>query len=99
VASGGYPGNYEKGLEIKGVDIARGLKDVVIFHAGTRPGKRATDGDNTFLTNGGRVLNVTALGSDIKDAINNCYNALSKIRFDRMHYRRDIGFRAVKNTN
>ena len=95
-ASGGYPGNYEKGLEIKGVDSARTLKNVVIFHAGTKTGRRSTDGSNTFLTDGGRVLNVTALGSDIKDAVNNCYDALGKISFDGMHYRRDIGFRAVK---
>jgi phosphoribosylamine--glycine ligase len=98
-ASGGYPGNYEKGIEIKGIDLAGSLKDVVIFHAGTKSGRRATDGSNTFLTNGGRVLNVTALGSDIKDAIGNCYNALGRISFDRMHYRRDIGFRAVNNSN
>jgi phosphoribosylamine--glycine ligase len=98
-ASGGYPGDYEKGVEISGVDLVKALKDVVVFHAGTRSGRRATDGSRTFLTNGGRVLNVTALGSDIKDAINNCYNALGKISFDRMHYRRDIGFRAVKVSN
>ncbi len=98
-ASGGYPGDYKKGIEIKGVDLVKALKDVVVFHAGTRAGRRATDGTSTFLTNGGRVLNVTALGSDIKDAINNCYNALGKISFDRMHYRRDIGFRAVKGLN
>jgi len=96
VASGGYPGNYEKGIEIKGLNSLKGLKDVFIFHAGTKAGRRLKDGNNTFITNGGRVLNVTALGSDIKDAINNCYNAVNKIEFDRMHYRRDIGFRAIK---
>ncbi|MCX5667341.1 MAG: phosphoribosylamine--glycine ligase [Candidatus Omnitrophica bacterium] len=96
-ASGGYPGKYEKGIEIKGLDLVKEMKDVVVFHAGTRSGKRATDGSSTFLTNGGRVLNVTALGPDIKDAIDNCYNALGKISFDRMHYRRDIGSRAVGN--
>ncbi len=95
-AAGGYPGDYEKGIEVKGLDVAKGLKDVVVFHAGTKSGRRATDGSSTFLTNGGRVLNVTALGSDIKGAINNCYNALGKISFDRMHYRRDIGHRAIK---
>lgn len=99
VASGGYPGNYEKGIEIKGVDLVKALKDVVVFHAGTKSGRRATDGSSTLLTNGGRVLDVTALGSDIKDAIDNCYNALGKIHFDRMHYRRDIGYRAVKNSS
>jgi phosphoribosylamine---glycine ligase len=96
VASGGYPGDYEKGIDIKGIELARALKDVVIFHAGTKSGRRATDGDSAFITSGGRVLNVTALGADIKDAINNCYNAIGKIQFDRMHYRRDIGHRAVK---
>ena len=96
MASGGYPGDYEKGIEITGVDYAKALKDVVIFHAGTKAGRRASDGNSTFLTNGGRVLNVTALGSDIKDAVQNCYDAVDKIRFDRMHYRRDIGFKAIK---
>jgi len=96
LAAGGYPGNYEKGIEIKGVDLVKTMKDVVVFHAGTKSGRRATDGGSAFLTNGGRVLNVTALGGTIKDAINNCYNALGKISFDKMHYRRDIGYRAVK---
>jgi phosphoribosylamine--glycine ligase len=96
LASGGYPGDYEKGIEIKGLEFARSLKDVVVFHAGTKAGRRAKDGNSTFITSGGRVLNVTALGNDTKDAINNCYNAVGKIRFDRMHYRRDIGLKAVK---
>jgi phosphoribosylamine--glycine ligase len=99
VASGGYPGDYEKGVEIKGVDLVKHIKDAVVFHAGTKSGRRATDGSNAFLTNGGRVLNVTALGSNITDAIDNCYNALGKISFNRMHYRRDIGFRAIKTSN
>lgn len=97
VASAGYPGDYEKGVEIKDLEPANALKDVVVFHAGTKKGRRQSDGNSTFITNGGRVLNVTALGRDIKDAIDNCYNAVSKIRFDGMHYRRDIGHRAVKN--
>jgi phosphoribosylamine--glycine ligase len=97
VASGGYPGDYEKGIEIDGLDFAGALKDIVVFHAGTKAGRRAKDGDSKFITSGGRVLNVTALGSDIRDAINNCYNAVGKIRFDGMHYRRDIGLRALKN--
>ncbi len=96
VASGGYPGDYEKGIEIKGIEDAKALKDVVIFHAGTKAGRRLTDGNSAFITSGGRVLNVTALGSNIKNAIENCYNAVGKIRFDRMYFRRDIGFRAIK---
>lgn len=95
IASGGYPGDYEKGAKIKGVEFAKALKDVVIFHAGTKSGRRSTDGVSAFLTNGGRVLNVTALGATIKGAIDNCYNAVSKIHFDRMHYRRDIAKKAL----
>ena len=82
-------------FEIKGLEEAGGLMGVVIFHAGTKSGARSTDGKNTILTTGGRVLNVTALGSNLKNAIGNCYSAVSKIRFDRMHYRRDIGLRAI----
>lgn len=96
IASGGYPGDYEKGAKIKGVESAKALKDVVIFHAGTKSGRRSTDGVSAFLTNGGRVLNVTALGATIKDAIDNCYNAVGKIHFDRMHYRRDIAKKALR---
>lgn len=95
IASGGYPGDYEKGMAIEGLDEAKKSKSAVIFHAGTKLGKRSTDTKNLYVTNGGRVLNVTALGSDIKDAINNCYGAVKKISFDRMHYRRDIGYRAL----
>ena len=99
MASGGYPGDYEKGIEIEGIDLVKSLNGVVVFHAGTKSGRRATDGGSTFLTNGGRVLNVTAMGSDIKDAISNCYAALGKISFNRMQYRRDIGFRAIKSSS
>ena len=95
MASGGYPGEYEKGMEITGLDEANGLNDVVVFHAGTKLGTRSTDEGKLFLTNGGRVLNVTALGNDIKDAIGNCYNAVGNIHFDGMHYRKDIGSRAI----
>jgi len=96
LASGGYPGHYEKGMEIKGLEDVRDIDDVVVFHAGTKIGRRATDTGDNFITNGGRVLNVTALGSDMKDAIDNCYNAVHKIHFDNMHYRKDIGHRAIK---
>lgn len=95
VASGGYPGDYEKGMEIKGLDEIKRLKDVVVFHAGTKLGRRATDEGKRFITNGGRVLNVTALGSDIKKAIENCYKAITLVHFEKMHYRRDIGHRAL----
>ena len=96
IVSGGYPGDYKKGMEIKGLEEAKAMRDVVVFHAGTIPGRRITDLKDTFITNGGRVLNVTALGDDIKGAIDNCYSAINKISFDKMHYRTDIGYRAVK---
>lgn len=96
VASGGYPGEFRKGMEISGISEAEKLPDVVIFHAGTIAGRRATDKPGTFITNGGRVLNVTALGATMRDAINKCYNAVKFIRFDRMHYRKDIAQRAVR---
>lgn len=96
LASGGYPGEYEKGIEIKGLGQLRPLKDVVVFHAGTKKGQRATNGNDLFVTTGGRVLNVTALGDDIKGAIANCYDAISMIRFDRMYYRKDIGYKAIR---
>lgn len=96
IASGGYPGYYVKGMEIRGLDETRCLKGVIIFHAGTKSGKRATDKKPLYLTNGGRVLNVTALGSNIQDAIDICYHAVEKIHFDKMHYRKDIGYRAIR---
>lgn len=96
MSSGGYPGDYEKGMEIKGLDEVKRLKDVVVFHAGTKLGRRSTDGEKLFITNGGRVLNVTALGQTYKNAIDNCYDAVRMITFDRMHYRTDIARRALK---
>lgn len=95
IAAGGYPNKYEKGTEIKGLDEAKRMKDVVIFHAGTRRGRRAIDPAGLVITTGGRVLNVTALGDDMRKAIDNCYNAVKTIQFDKMHYRRDIGARAL----
>lgn len=96
VASGGYPGEFRRGMEISGISEAEAMRDVVVFHAGTIAGRRATDKPGTFITNGGRVLDVTALGMTMSDAIQNCYNAVKLIRFDRMHYRKDIGRRALK---
>ena len=90
VASGGYPGPYEKGKAIAGLEKAAKLKDAVVFHAGT---KITEDGCST---DGGRVLGVTALGKDIKAAIDKAYEAVSLIHFDKMHYRKDIGWRALK---
>ncbi len=89
ISSGGYPGEYKTGFEIDGLDALEKMKDVHVFHAGTR-----LSGEKT-VTAGGRVLNVTALGSDIKDAIDRCYNAVNLIEFEGMHFRRDIGYRAL----
>jgi len=90
IASGGYPGEYQKGKEIHGLEALGGEKDIIVFHAGT---KRV---DGKFITDGGRVLGVTAVGSDIRDAIERCYRAVEKIEFENMHYRRDIGQKALK---
>jgi phosphoribosylamine--glycine ligase len=95
VASGGYPGSYEKGKMIHGLEDAEAMTDVVVFHAGTKTENRTPDTEHRYLTNGGRVLNVTALGVDIKDAIARAYRAIDKITFENMYYRRDIGHRAL----
>ena len=79
--SKGYPENYEKGKVIKGVE-----KDNLVFHAGTR----LMSGQ--LITSGGRVLSVTSFGSNHRKAINNSYEALQKIHFDGIYYRKDIGF-------
>jgi phosphoribosylamine--glycine ligase len=96
IASGGYPKSFKKGADILGLTEAEKIKDVVIFHAGTKVGLRSTDERTLFLTAGGRVLNVTALGADYKAAIEICYNAVHNIHFDKMHYRTDIAYRAMK---
>jgi len=95
VASGGYPEKYEKGKVINGLEEAGKTKDVVVFHAGTVLIEDKKNGTKNFITNGGRVLNVTALGNNVKDAIERAYAALDKIKFDKMYYRRDIGYRAM----
>ena len=99
MASGGYPGNYEKGKSINGIYEAEKSGDVVVFHAGTKLSQRSSDGKDHLITSGGRVLNVTALGSDMENAINNCYKAVGLIKFEKMHYRRDIGRKALRNTS
>lgn len=97
-AAGGYPGNYEKGKVINGLDEAEKMKDIVVFHAGTKQriindvGQKQ---EKEYLTNGGRVLGVTGLGNTIKDAIDKTYQAVGKISFEGMHYRKDIGSRAL----
>ena len=90
MASKGYPENYEKGKEIRGVEDVSRLKNVVVFHAGT-----AING-NKLVTAGGRVLDVTAMGVGIKRAMNKVYQAVSRIQWEGAHYRKDIGEKAVK---
>ncbi|MBU0547864.1 MAG: phosphoribosylamine--glycine ligase [Candidatus Omnitrophica bacterium] len=88
--SGGYPGDYVKDKEIMGLHEADKLKDIVVFHAGTKK-----VGDKIF-TSGGRVLGVTGLGTTIEDAISKTYKAINKISFEGMHFRRDIGSKALR---
>lgn len=90
MASKGYPDNYEKGKEITGIDEAEKDPDVVVFHAGTE------EVDGKILTNGGRVLTVTATGDDIIKAREKVYLAIDKIKFDGAFYRKDIGWREVE---
>jgi phosphoribosylamine--glycine ligase len=87
--SRGYPGKYPTGLEITGIEKADSIPDVKVFQAGTRADGRRV------LTDGGRVLGVTALGTTIAEAQRRAYQAIGHIHFDGMHYRRDIGWRAV----
>jgi len=90
MASGGYPGEYEKGKKITGLDEVEQLQDVVVFHAGTA----SKNGD--IVTNGGRVLGVTALGRQIADAKRHAYEAVDKIKFDGAYWRRDIADKAIR---
>jgi phosphoribosylamine--glycine ligase len=101
MASGGYPGDYEKNKLISGLDQVKKMKDIIVFHAGTlrlRSGQARRENDKIY-TCGGRVLGVTGLGKDIKGAVDHTYQAVSKINFEKMHYRSDIGFRAINRSN
>lgn len=90
MAAAGYPGAFAKGKVVSGLQEAAKLPGVAVFHAGTR-----RDGDKV-VTNGGRVLGVTALGNGLDSAINNAYDAVAKISWDGVHYRKDIGRRTVR---
>jgi len=93
LASEGYPGSYPKGRVISGLDTAKGRENSYVFHAGT-----AFDDNHAFVTNGGRVLGVTALGADIAQARDRAYAAVKEISFEGMHYRKDIAHRALRKT-
>ena len=86
LASGGYPEAYEKGKAISGLDNTSTL----VFHAGTQVK------DGNIVTSGGRVLNVVGVASNLKDALQEAYNAIKGIHFEKMHYRQDIGAKALQ---
>lgn len=90
LTSAGYPGSYEKGKVITGIEDAEALDGVTVYHAGTR------EQDGRILTNGGRVIDVTALGATFEDARNLAYAACEKIDFEGKTLRHDIGLRALK---
>ncbi|PNU18735.1 phosphoribosylamine--glycine ligase [Geothermobacter hydrogeniphilus] len=90
MASGGYPGSFTRGHEIKGLEEAAQIDDLVVFHAGTR----LVDGK--VVNNGGRVLGVTGLGSDVATAIRKAYRGVETISWQDVHYRKDIGAKAVR---
>jgi phosphoribosylamine--glycine ligase len=84
-ASGGYPGEFEKGKVINGLEDAKSIDGIVTFHAGT-----IRDEQGSFLTSGGRVLGVTARAATLSIARSRAYEAAGKIEFEKIHYRRDI---------
>ncbi len=90
LASGGYPGPYKKGLPISGIEAAEKDPDVKVFHAGT------TIKGGEVVTNGGRVLNVCAMGKDLKEAQQKANAACEQIHFEGAFFRKDIGFRVMK---
>lgn len=90
MASGGYPKDYEKGKAITGIEDAESDPQVAVYHAGTQ-----LQG-GTLITNGGRVLNVTARGADLPEAIKRAYAAVSRIHFEAAHFRTDIGQKALR---
>ena len=89
MASGGYPASFEKGLPISGLDAAAKIEDMVVFHAGT------SLKDGRVVNNGGRVLGVTGLGTTVKSAIDKAYEGVAAISWQDVHYRKDIGARAL----
>jgi phosphoribosylamine--glycine ligase len=85
--SGGYPGNYEKGKPIKGLDIS--VKNSFIFHSGTK------QENGTIVSNGGRVFCVTSLAENLEEAINQSKDVIGHTDFEGMYYRHDIGFEFI----
>ncbi len=90
IASGGYPENYEKGKKISGIEEAEKIEGVVVFHAGAKQNE-----NGELVTNGGRVLGVSAVGETLEKALETAYRAAAMIHFDGMYYRKDIGKTAL----
>jgi phosphoribosylamine--glycine ligase len=90
MAAKGYPGDYEKGSEIKGLKEAADDPDVMIFHAGTKKE------EDRIIATGGRVLNITALGDTVGEARDKAYAAIARIDWPQGFYRKDIGWRAIE---
>lgn len=89
MAAGGYPGDYRKGDEIRGLEDAARMEELFVFHAGT------SRNDDRIVTSGGRVLGVTALGATVREAIDRAYKGVAAITWDGVHYRTDIGAKAL----
>ncbi len=87
MASGGYPVKYESGFEITGIEDAEKLGDITVFHAGTK------NVDGKLVTNGGRVLGVTAVAESLDAAIRKAYEGVEQVKFEKAHYRHDIGIK------
>ena len=92
LASGGYPGDFQIGKEIRGLASMKDRPEALVFHAGTKKDQKR------FVSWGGRVLNVIGVGADLETALKRAYDAIGQIQFDGMTYRKDIGFRALKKT-
>lgn len=90
LAAKGYPKSYPKNMEIQGLDKLENLKDIIVFHAGTK------QENNKYYTCGGRVLNITALGKDLKEAKKKAYQGIEQIYFENMYFRRDIGDKGIE---
>jgi phosphoribosylamine--glycine ligase len=90
LASNGYPGNYETGFRISGLDDVTEQSNVQVFHAGT---EKSASGE--FVTAGGRVLGVSSIGPELSKALANCYEAIEKLHWEGMQFRRDIGNRGT----
>ncbi|MDY0132062.1 MAG: phosphoribosylamine--glycine ligase [Desulforegulaceae bacterium] len=93
MASGGYPLEYEKGKLIKGIENFDNDPEIEIFHGGTKLE------NNSYFTNAGRVLGVTSIGDNLDSAIEKAYQAVEKITWDKVHYRKDVGMKALNRMN